>query len=258
MSDRKEIDDGDIGKQQMTEMREAKIGVESMKPNEPRLMLFDCDGTLMDSHHHIIVVMQQAFSDNALPEPSASDVCPVIGLSLALAVQHLLPDSDEQVQAAVEQRYRDLYQSLPAAYDLFAGVRETLVELRHRGYWLGVVTGKSHAGLQRVLKKFDLAHHFLVLRTPDHCASKPHPAMVLECMAEMGVEAAQTAVVGDALLDIQMARAAGVRSFGVSFGVAGGGALLAAGAEAVIDDFAELLAHFPPLQSGQPLATIRP
>ncbi|PJC67808.1 MAG: hydrolase, partial [Zetaproteobacteria bacterium CG_4_8_14_3_um_filter_59_5] len=153
---------------------------------------------------------------------------------------------------------RDLYHSMPAGYDLFVGVRETLLELAERGYWLGIVTGKSHAGLQRVLQEFDLAKHFLVLRTSDHCASKPHPAMVLESMAEMGVAAAQTAVIGDALLDIQMARAAGVRSLGVSFGVAGSGPLLAAGAEAVIDDFSELLAYFPPLQTADALTTIRP
>jgi len=238
-------------------MRESKTAVQAMVPHEPRLILFDCDGTLMDSHHHIILVMQQAFTDNGLPRPTAEDVCPVIGLSLTLAVQQLLADSDEQVQVAVEQSYRDLYRSLPASYDLFAGVRETLVELSRRGYWLGVVTGKSHAGLSRVFEEFKLAEHFLVLRTPDHCASKPHPAMVLECMAEMGVRAHQTTVIGDALLDIRMAQASGVKSLGVSFGVAGADALLAAGAEAVIDEFGELLAHFPPLQSGQPLTTIR-
>jgi len=238
-------------------IQESGVMQQEIAAHEPRLILFDCDGTLMDSHHHIIAVMQQAFTDNGLPGPTAEDVCPVIGLSLNLAVQQLLPESGEQVQAAVEQRYRDLYHSLPAEYGLFAGVRETLVELSQRGYWLGVVTGKSHAGLLRVFEEFDLARHFLVLRTPDHCASKPHPAMVLECMAEMGVRAHQTTVIGDALLDIGMAQASGVKSLGVSFGVAGADALLAAGAEAVIDDFSELLAHFPPLQSSQPLTTIR-
>jgi len=225
--------------------------------SKARLILFDCDGTLMDSHHHIVLVMQQAFRDCGLPEISPTEIGPVIGLSLTIAVQKLLPDTDESLQEAVEQRYRELYHSMPAGYDLFEGVRETLSELRDRGYWLGVVTGKSYAGLQRVLKQFDLSEYFLVLRTPDHCASKPHPAMVLESMDEMGVGTQQTSVIGDALLDIQMARAAGVRAFGVSFGVAGTEPLLAAGAVAIIDDFRDILAHFPPLQEGQALTTIR-
>jgi len=119
------------------------------------------------------------------------------------------------------------------------------------------VTGKSQAGLVQVLDKFDLAGHFLVLRTADQCPSKPHPAMVEECMREMGVAAAQTTVIGDALLDIQMAEACGVRALGVSFGVADSQALREVGAKAVVDDFSDLLAHFPHLRSGLPSSTIR-
>jgi len=225
--------------------------------NQPQLILFDCDGTLMDSHHHIVVVMQQAFADCELQPPAAESVHPVIGLSLTLAVQRLLPDVGSGLQDRVVERYRHLYRILPAGYGLFDGVRETLVELGRRGYWLGVVTGKSHAGLLRALEDFELGQHFLVMRTSDHCPSKPHPAMVDECMAEMGVEAAQTTVIGDALLDMQMARNSGVRAFGVSFGVADGASLLDAGAMAIIDDFDDLLERFPPLQSMHPLPTIR-
>jgi phosphoglycolate phosphatase len=140
---------------------------------------------------------------------------------------------------------------------LFAGVRETLDILRERGYWMGVVTGKSFSGLERVLNDFSLAHYFLVMRTADHCPSKPHPAMVNECMAEMGVKSEQTTVVGDALLDIQMAQASGVQSLGVSFGVAEAEALRAAGAMGIVDAFDGLLEYFPPLQNEPPLPTIR-
>jgi phosphoglycolate phosphatase len=104
------------------------------------------------------------------------------------------------------------------------------------------------AGLLRVLEAFDLRDYFYVLRTADCCNSKPHPAMVLECMAEMGVDASQTCVVGDALLDIQMAQSAGVAALGVSFGVSGSDELEHAGAIAVVNDFSGLLAYFPPLQ----------
>ncbi|MDQ6986639.1 MAG: HAD-IA family hydrolase [Mariprofundaceae bacterium] len=229
--------------------------------SEPRLILFDCDGTLMDSHHHIIAVMQRAFVEHGLTAPAVEAIAPVVGLSLAMAVRQLLAgesiDVCDDVGDEIAQTYRHLYRTLPAQYGLFDGVIETLEVLRDRGYWLGVVTGKSQAGLVQVLDKFDLAGHFLVLRTADQCPSKPHPAMVEECMREMGVTAAQTTVIGDALLDIQMAEAGGVRALGVSFGVADTQALREVGAKAVVDDFSDLLEHFPHLRSGHPSSTIR-
>ncbi|MDX8392751.1 MAG: HAD-IA family hydrolase [Mariprofundaceae bacterium] len=225
--------------------------------SEARLILFDCDGTLMDSHHHIIAVMQQTFAEHNLNVPTVGVVAPVVGLSLALAVQRLLPDGDAQIHSKMEQTYRHLYRTLPAQYGLFDGVRETLIELAERGYWLGIVTGKSTVGLDRVLDEFDLDAHFLVSRTADQCPSKPHPAMVEECMSEMGVVAAQTTVIGDALLDIQMAQACNVPALGVSFGVADATALRAVGAKVVVDHFTDLLAYFPHLRSGRPSSTIR-
>jgi len=223
----------------------------------PHLILFDCDGTLMDSHHHIIRVMQLAFARHQLPQPTVEAVSDVVGLSLSTAVKKLLPGEEDSLTAAVVETYRDLYRDLPGDYALFAGVRETLDILCERGYWMGVVTGKSLSGLERVLDDFSLAHYFLVIRTADHCPSKPHPAMVNECMDEMGVESGQTTVVGDALLDMQMAQASGVQALGVSFGVAEGETLRAAGATAIVDAFDTLLEHFPPLQNEPPLPTIR-
>jgi len=223
----------------------------------PHLILFDCDGTLMDSHHHIIRVMQLAFAGHDLPQPSASAVSEVIGRSLPTAVEKLLPREEATLIAAVVETYRHLYRDLPGDYALYAGVRETLDVLRERGYWMGVVTGKSLSGLERVLDEFSLAHYFLVIRTADHCPSKPHPGMVNECMAEMGVESEQTTVVGDALLDMQMAQASGVQALGVSFGVAEGVALQAEGAMGIVDAFDALLEYFPPLQNEPPLPTIR-
>ncbi len=222
-----------------------------------QLILFDCDGTLMNSHHHIIRVMQQAFAEHDLPQPSATAVSLVIGLSLSAAVEQLLSGEEAELTAAVTETYRHLYRDLPGDYALYAGVHETLDALRERGYWLGIVTGKSHAGLERVLDEFSLTHYFLVLRTADHCPSKPHPAMVNECMHEMGVGCSQTMVIGDARLDMQMACASGVRALGVSFGVEDSVALRMAGAMHVVDRFPELLEHFPRLQSAAPLPTIR-
>lgn len=230
---------------------------EKQAADRPHLILFDCDGTLMNSHHHIIRVMQLAFAEHDLPQPTAAAVSKVVGLSLTTAVQRLLAGEEDELSAAVVGTYRQLYRDIPGDYTLYDGVHETLDSLKARGYWLGVVTGKSFAGLERVLDDFSLAHYFLVLRTADHCPSKPHPAMVVECMAEMGVEPVQTTVVGDALLDMQMAQACGVRALGVSFGVAASEDLRGAGAMSVVDAFDALLEHFPLLRNEPPLPTIR-
>jgi len=222
-----------------------------------RLILFDCDGTLMNSHHHIIRVMQLTFAEHDLPQPSVQSVSAVIGLSLSAAVQQLLPLEGSELTEAVTATYRRLYRDLPGDYSLYAGVCETLDILRERGYWLGIVTGKSHSGLKRVLADFSLEDYFPVLRTADHCPSKPHPAMVNECMEEMGVTGEQTSVIGDTALDMQMACASGARGLGVSFGVADSDSLLRAGAEHVVDSFSALLEYFPHLQQKPPSSTIR-
>jgi len=214
------------------------------------LILFDCDGTLTDSHRLIVQAMQQAFASAGAQPPSVGVVRRVIGLSLSRAIETLL-DEDLLADAALQQRiaaaYRDHYRRAETHVRLFPDVRVTLEALRERGYWLGVVTGKSRPGLLRVLEAFELDELFYVWRTADCTHSKPHPAMVQECMQELGVAPARTCVVGDAVFDVQMSQAAGVRALGVSFGVADRDALLQAGAEAVVDDFAALLAHFPPL-----------
>ncbi|WP_370465541.1 HAD-IIIA family hydrolase [Mariprofundus sp. NF] len=217
--------------------------------SQSSLILFDCDGTLTDSHGAIVEAMQQAFLNNGLQQPDADTVNAVIGLSLHEAVRRLLPEPEQQSELfeAITQAYRECYRTAEQHITLYPNVREVLSELRRRGYWLGVVTGKSLPGLHRVLDTFALADQFYVLRTADCTHSKPHPAMVNECMAEMGVGVERTVVVGDALFDVQMAVAAGVPCIGVSFGVGDSDELLAAGAELVVDEFITLLDHFPPL-----------
>lgn len=218
----------------------------------PFLILFDCDGTLMDSQHAIVHAMQGAFRENDLPEPGESAVRAVIGLSLAEAINRLADGSARQAKIADD--YRSIYRAGEAGVSLYPAVHETLLLLRQRGYWLGVVTGKSRAGLKRALEAKGLHELFYVMRTADCCLSKPHPAMVLECMDEMGVAAERTSVVGDAIFDIQMAAAAGVTSFGVSYGVSSGKSLHAAGAAAIVDNFSDLLGYFPALRGVQEAA----
>jgi len=218
---------------------------------EPALILLDCDGTLTDSHAAIVQAMQYAFKNTGLKTPEEHAVCDVIGLSLTKAIGRLLSGAQKNDSALcqhITQQYRQHYLDCEQHITLFPHVRETLETLRASGYWLGVVTGKSHSGLLRVLDSFALRDMFYVLRTADCTHSKPHPAMVLECMQELGVSAAQTCVVGDAVFDIQMAKAAGARALGVSFGVASPAELLQAGAFDVVDHFSDLLKYFPTLQ----------
>ncbi len=186
--------------------------------------------------------MQCAFAACHLPVPDKAKVSDIIGLSLTEAVHRLLPDG--VVTEELLQAYREAYRQEEQRLELFPGVIEMLQTLQQRGYWLGIVTGKSRSGLLRVLDTFDLADHFLVLRTADCCPSKPHPAMVLECMDELGVQAQQTVVIGDAAFDMQMAKAAGVRAYGVSYGVASARVLMEHGAIAVFDHAQQIVDSF--------------
>lgn len=140
------------------------------------LILFDCDGTLTDSHGTIVSSMQMAFASCDLDKPSDVAVSKVIGLSLKGAVEAL--SSDISCNARIIEAYHQHYSAVEASLSLYPGVIETLQKLQQRGYWMGIVTGKSKPGLIRVLELFDLAGYFLVLRTADCCLSKPHPAMV--------------------------------------------------------------------------------
>lgn len=219
------------------------------------LILFDCDGTLVDSQAHIVHTMQQAVAACGHRVPEVSAVRAIIGLSLEEAIGLLLPGTEALQRQQVMGYYRRQY-ATEADIRLYPGVIETLRHLKARGYWLGIVTGKSRRGLLRQLDEFGMDALFQVWRTADCCPSKPHPAMVLECMQEMGVGALQTTVVGDSRFDMQMAVASGVRALGVSFGVEPPEVLLDHGAAAVVDRFADLVALFPPLPRAGDMSTM--
>ncbi len=192
--------------------------------------------------------MQKAFTDQGLAEPNYEDVLSIIGLSLIAAVEKLANDTlDEATKAKIGQAYATNYRAMEHSVALYPHVIEILETLQMRGYQMGVVTGKSSRGLLRVMDVFDLHRFFPVWRTADICLSKPHPAMVLECMQEMGAIPENTSVIGDSRFDIQMANAAGVRSYGVSFGVETASALKAEGALHVFDKFEDILEEYPKL-----------
>jgi phosphoglycolate phosphatase len=210
-----------------------------------RLIVFDCDGTLVDSQHLIIDAMRTTFAAHGLPPPADDAVRHIVGLSLAEAIAALLPGIGETDRAALVDGYRQTFQAMrrQALFHepLFPGARETLQALEGRGHLLAVATGKSDRGIATVLQHHALAHLFVSLQTADRHPSKPHPAMLEAAMRETGSAPHETVMVGDTSYDMQMARAAGVRAIGVGWGYHAVAALELAGAATIVERFEQLL-----------------
>ncbi len=209
-----------------------------------RLVVFDCDGTLVDSQHNIVAAMRRAFAMNDLAAPEALAVRRTVGLSLDHAMAALWPASGFALRRSLVEDYRRAFQELRALgtpeSPLYDGAAEAIIGLHGAGYLLGVATGKSQHGLRAMLENFDLAGYFVTLQTADDAPSKPHPGMVELAVAEAGVTAGETLVVGDTSFDMEMAARAGARAIGVGWGYHEAGELHRAGALTVIDDFAAL------------------
>jgi phosphoglycolate phosphatase len=210
-----------------------------------RLIVFDCDGTLVDSQHLIVDAMRATFESHGMPPPADDAVRHIIGLSLGEAIGALAPGIGEAEVAALVGRYRETFQGMrrqPLAHEpLFAGARETLHALERRGHLLAVATGKSDRGIARVLEHHALGGLFVSLQTADRHPSKPHPGMLEAAMRETGSAPDETVMVGDTSYDMQMARAARVRAIGVAWGYHPVAALELAGAETIVDRFEQLL-----------------
>ncbi len=212
-----------------------------------KLVLFDCDGTLVDSAGLIHETMRRTFLQFEKPEPRFEDTKAIIGLTLDIAIARMLGRThagDEEV--AMTAYYKSLFsvvrQDLDFREPLFPGVRELMDALAKRDeILLGAVTGKSRRGLDLVAETHGF--RFVTSRTADDCPSKPHPAMVTECCDETGMPASDTLVIGDAVYDMQMAKAAGATAIGVSWGYATVEELEQAGADAIVHHPAEILAH---------------
>lgn len=218
-----------------------------------RLCVFDCDGTLVDSQHAIGACMSVAFALNGLPRPDQDSVRRVVGLSLRDAVTVLAPDADPVIWQRLATDYAaafaDLRGSGAAIDPLYPGVLDGLDAIEATGWLLGMATGKSQRGARATLHGHGLLDRFVTIQTADVAAGKPSPEMVLRAMADTGADAASTAVVGDTVYDMQMAREAGVLAIGVAWGYHAGDELLAAGAGTVVQSFAELL---PAIEGARP------
>ena len=210
----------------------------------PGLVVFDCDGTLVDSQRAIVACMNAAFADAGVAGPDPGAVRRVIGLPLATCVAQIAPDLDRSTHGRIVEAYKEQFFVLRQREDhdepLFDGARDLLDRLDETGVMMGIATGKGRRGLLAVLEQHGLATRFVTLQTGDNGPGKPHPAMLERAMVETGIEAAATVMIGDTSFDMQMARAAGVRGVGVTWGYHPADALRLAGAELLVDSFSAL------------------
>lgn len=209
-----------------------------------QLIVFDCDGTLVDSRHMICAAMQHAYRAHGLAVPSKAQMLSIVGLSLQEAFQQLAGAEAHPVDGLVEQ-YKAAFGTLRQAGDyqeeLFPGAREAIETLAARpDTVLGIASGKSQRGIRAALGRHGLYDRFQTIQTADDAPSKPHPGMVEQAMRAVGAAPAETVVVGDTVFDVEMARAAGVAAIGVGWGYHPASALRAAGAVEVIEAFDQL------------------
>ena len=182
------------------------------------LIVFDWDGTLMDSTGHIINCMQQAISQLDLAPLNDSAISHIIGLGLNEAAYVLYPDASPKTIVQLADTYRDIWLNHPLETPLFANAYNLIRSLNEQNYFLGVATGKSRRGLDKVLASSKLGPLFHATRCAGECHSKPHPQMLEELIAYFGVTANKTLMIGDTAYDLQMAHNAGADSLGISHG----------------------------------------
>lgn len=204
------------------------------------LVVFDWDGTILDSAGAIARSIQASCRDLGLAVPDDARARHVIGLGLADAMRYAVPDlAPERYQAMID-RYRHHYLSGDHALTLFPGIPELLVRLRRDGHMLAIATGKSRLGLERALDHSGLRPLFQGSRCADECHSKPHPQMLEELMLEFGVRAGETVMIGDTSHDLLMATNAGVDGIAVTYGAHPHDHLLEHRPVACVHDVAEL------------------
>jgi phosphoglycolate phosphatase len=210
-----------------------------------KLVIFDCDGTIVDSQHAIVAAMAAAFASHGLPEPAREAVIAVVGLSLTDAVARLVPGHDARSVGRLAESYKSAFADLRAREGhrepLFPGAREVIAALAERGdVVLGVATGKSRRGVDVLFEREGLARYFHTIQTADDHPSKPHPSMIERAMCEVGAERAGTVMVGDTVFDVEMARHAAVGAVGVTWGYHPAEELSRAGAHALVAGYEEL------------------
>ena len=209
------------------------------------LVIFDMDGTLIDTQALIAEHMASTFEGAGLVPPSVAESRRVIGLSLPVALGRLAQSDDvaliERLVADYKGHYRASLITDSSREGLFPGALDALKRLRAMpDVQLGIATGKGLSGVHRILDLHGIADFFVTLQTPDHNPSKPHPGMVHRAMSETGATADETIMIGDTTFDIEMGKAAGVKAIAVSWGYHEPDELLAAGADRLIERYDDL------------------
>jgi phosphoglycolate phosphatase len=215
------------------------------------LLIFDCDGTIVDSQHGIVAAMQDAYARENLKAPSREEILSIVGLSLPEVFAELSPDAPLAVQRRLAEGYKVAFQGLRAeGHDeaLYPGARETILALAQRGdVTLAIATGKSVRGVERILVQEKWHGLFASIQTADTNPSKPHPAMIREAVKEVagntGVTPRDVVMVGDTTFDMAMARAARVKALGVAWGYHDVRALRGAGADDIAEAFEDIPRH---------------
>jgi len=187
-------------------------------PQRYSLIVFDWDGTLIDSAAAIATCIQEAARELGLPVPDRDTASHVIGLGLHDSLRHAVPTLAPDGYTQFVDCYRRHFMACEDSMQLFPGVPELIVELRDRGHRLAIATGKSRRGLDRALEASGMGAHFHATRCGDETQPKPHPAMLLELLQELAIEPQRSLMIGDTSHDLEMARAAGVDALAVTYG----------------------------------------
>lgn len=206
------------------------------------LVIFDWDGTVMDSVGRIVSSMRNAAALTGITVPDEHAVKQIIGLSLEPALNCLFPDANEMQRQSLFEHYRDQYvEHNPTPAPLFAGAQDVLQQLRQRNMLLAVATGKARKGLHRVFEQTGLAPYFATTRCADEAQSKPHPDMLQQILLELNIRPEHAVMVGDTSHDMKMAQSAGVPGIGITHGVHGRDVLQQFSPVAIIDSLPQLL-----------------
>lgn len=207
-----------------------------------RLVVFDWDGTLMDSAASIVESIQQAAREMGLRVPERERASHVIGLGLQDSLRHAVPELQRAGSEEFAGLYRKHFRAREGAMSLFPGVPALLAELSAQGRRLAIATGKSRRGLDHVLDSSGLRKHFVGSRCADETQPKPHPAMLAELSGELGVAREAMLMIGDTTHDLEMAASAGVDAVAVAYGAHPEAPLRALAPRAVVASVAELQA----------------
>lgn len=193
---------------------------EANKSPRYKLVIFDWDGTLMDSADKIVNCMQLAAKQCDMPIPTYEEVGHIIGISLKPAIMQLFSITDSELGDRLVQAYKEAFVSVDVTpCPLFPDVEELLSNLKTAGCTLAVATGKARRGLDRAWKQTNTGFFFSASRTADEAQSKPSPDMLLQLLDELGFEASDAVMIGDTTYDMQMAKTIGMDRIGVSYGV---------------------------------------